>query len=552
MNKNNPEIRKKNEKRKERLKEIGIPDPGGQDIWKLRLWEELNPDNPCDRRCPYSGKQISIQELFSDRCEIEHILPFKRSLDDSLANKTIALREANRDKGNKTPYEAFGERDDWPEILSRAQNLAKNKSWRFAPDAMERFEKPDKELGIEGFLARQLHDTSYMARLAKNYLGHICNSDKIWVTPGRLTAMIRGKWGLNQLLPDHNYPASRQKKDRKDHRHHAIDAFVIACTTRSLLQKIAKASDEQRGQLIKDMPEPWPGFREELRKQLEAMIISIRPDHNCAGRLHEETAYGLVTSEGEYNLVFRKAIQDLTVSDIRGGKQTRIRDANVREELQSYLDHHIGAEKKAIGEFSKAELNRRRQKAIGEFVKAELNHRRQKAEAEGRNPKSEHPIRHIRVLKKLNPEYLVKIADHSGENYKAYDAGDNDRIEIFQIADGKWQGEAVTVFQANQKDYRPKWPDNPEARLVMRVRKKDLLETEYEGERKLFRVYELRISAKLLVLAAHYEAGDLQKRHKDENDPFCWFFAGFGKLQKGRARRMVVDPLGRLVPARDR
>lgn len=68
------------------------------DIEKMILWEELS-DNVADRRCPYSGVQISMTMLLSDEVELEHILPFSQTLDDSLNNKTVAMRQANRIKG---------------------------------------------------------------------------------------------------------------------------------------------------------------------------------------------------------------------------------------------------------------------------------------------------------------------------------------------------------------------------------------------------------------------------------------------------------------------
>lgn len=76
------------------------------DIQKMILWEELSFD-PADRRCPYSGVQISAAMLLSEQVEIEHILPFSETLDDSLNNKTVAIRQANRVKGNRTPWQAL-------------------------------------------------------------------------------------------------------------------------------------------------------------------------------------------------------------------------------------------------------------------------------------------------------------------------------------------------------------------------------------------------------------------------------------------------------------
>ena len=85
----------------------GVADGGGA----ARRWEAApNSSTEPDfaRRCPFSGKPISLAQLFNGEAEIEHILPFKRTLDNSIANLTVAMRWANRLKGNRSPYEAFG------------------------------------------------------------------------------------------------------------------------------------------------------------------------------------------------------------------------------------------------------------------------------------------------------------------------------------------------------------------------------------------------------------------------------------------------------------
>src|SRR5690606_5381510 len=152
------------------------------------------------------------------------------------ANKVLCTREANRRKGNRPPAEAWS-REDLQVIAERAERLFKKKAWRFAPDAMEKFAENGD------FIARYLIDSQHTARLAKEYLGHLYGEDRnrhIWVAPGRLTAMLRGMWGLNGLLKDHNRLGpedGRDVKNRDDHRHHMLDAFVIACTDRHLLQR---------------------------------------------------------------------------------------------------------------------------------------------------------------------------------------------------------------------------------------------------------------------------------------------------------------------------
>jgi CRISPR-associated endonuclease Csn1 len=109
----------------------------GADIQKLILWEELSFD-PADRRCPYSGVQISAAMVLSEQVEIEHILPFLANLDDSLNNKTVAMRQANRIKGNRTPWEAredFAAQGwDYDGMLERAERMPRAKRYRFAED----------------------------------------------------------------------------------------------------------------------------------------------------------------------------------------------------------------------------------------------------------------------------------------------------------------------------------------------------------------------------------------------------------------------------------
>ena len=133
-----PTIRKKNDARRDELRKLGQAD-NARNLMKLRLWEELNPKDPLDRRCPFSGEAISIARLLSDEVEIEHLIPFQDSWDDSAANKTVSMRYANRAKGKRTPFEAFGTS---PTVdghimigihLEACGGLPKGKRWRFDP-----------------------------------------------------------------------------------------------------------------------------------------------------------------------------------------------------------------------------------------------------------------------------------------------------------------------------------------------------------------------------------------------------------------------------------
>jgi CRISPR-associated endonuclease Csn1 len=292
------------------------------DLQKVLLWEELNLGDAMNRKCPYSGMTISLTMLLSDQVEIEHILPFSMTLDDSLNNKTVALRSANRDKGNQTPWQAFGERSvagyDYEGILARAELMPKNKRYRFGKEGYQQWLRDDKD-----FLARALNDTRYLSRVAREYVRLICPSAR--VIPGQMTAMLRGKFGLNDVL------GLNGEKNRNDHRHHAVDACVIGVTDQGMLAAFAKASASARtrqlNRLVENMPMPWPTYREHVARAVSAIWVSHRPDHSYEGAMHNDTAYGLLPEgrvrhhkpiEGKRTLV-EEALKVIPFSSQRAG-----------------------------------------------------------------------------------------------------------------------------------------------------------------------------------------------------------------------------------------
>lgn len=261
------------------------------DIQKLILWEELSYDI-AERRCPYSGVQISARMVLSEEVEIEHILPFSQTLDDSLNNKTVALRRANRIKGNRTPWEARAdfEAEGWSydDLLLRAERMPKNKRYRFAVDGYEKWLRDDK-----GFLARALNDTRHMSRVAREYLSLICPQNT-GVIPGQMTAMLRAKFGLNDIL------GLTGEKNRNDHRHHAVDACVIAVTDQGMLNRFANASADARrrqlDRLVENMPLPWGDqedkkFLKSVKRAIDSIWVSHKPDHDYQGELFDQTIY---------------------------------------------------------------------------------------------------------------------------------------------------------------------------------------------------------------------------------------------------------------------
>ena len=471
---------------------------------KFKLWEELAAD-PNDRCCPFSGVPIPRKMLFNSDIEVEHLLPWALTLDDSIHNKTVCTKKANQLKKRRAPYEAFGGPDSpypYPEILERVRNLPKRKRWRFDPDAMEKFQDEEK------FLDRALNDTAYLARIAKKYLAHICPHEKIWVVPGRLTAFLRYRWGLDGVL------GKRGIKNRDDHRHHAVDALVAALTDRGLLQKVRQ---DNQGRIEKfEVPHPFgmnpEQFVATVKKVVDAIVVSHRPEHGLGNRLHEDTAYGPLKNPTEwereqgYNVVYRKPVSGITKREIHA-----VRDPLLRRSLVENLEGLKGKEFKA-------------QLALW-------------AQRRG--------IRRLRILKKENP--LIEIRHRQGEreHVKCLVPGEIHHVGFWQMPDGRIAGKGVNYFDANTRhpnEHRP----HPAARLLFKVHKGDMLILNEKGENRILKVHNLKPSNRQLVLGEHHEGGKLKERHDNSNDQFRFTFFSFSKLKEKQVRKVHVDILGRV------
>lgn len=258
------------------------------DVRKFKLWEELNED-PNNRCCLYCGGKISPTDLFSTTgaVELEHILPFSRTLSDSVHNLTVSHKRCNQIKGNQTPWEAFGTSPagfSWDGIehrIGRLKNLIKRKNFR--SNAMDDFQREGKD-----FVARALNDGRYIAKVTRAYLASVVPENKIWVLAGRMTSDLRRAWNLNSLLSCSEDP---NFKNRTDHRHHALDAAVIGLVDRRLVKHWADANQkEDEGR--KHAPFAFPLLPNEVVDALNKIVVSHKADHGTGGRFFQETAYG--------------------------------------------------------------------------------------------------------------------------------------------------------------------------------------------------------------------------------------------------------------------
>ncbi len=511
-----------NDKRRSILAAEGVKDSYDNRL-KLRLYEEALEAFGGVAQCVFSGKPISQSMLFSPEVEIEHILPLSRTLDDGFANKVLSTREANRLKENKTPFEAFGDsppRFNWEDIGQRASCLPPSKTWRFGPDAMMKWEERGGD-----FLSRQLNDTRYIARLGKDFVASLFGgtgikgeTQNVWVVPGRLTSDLRHFAGFNTLtgLTDTN------QKDRTDHRHHAVDALVIALTDQAMVKRsasLAKREDRvAHYEIMQAMAEPLQRYRKSAEDRLSKLVVSHKPDHGFQAAMHNDTAYG-VTGErddkGQMILVTRKPLDALEPKGL-----VNIVDPVIRR-------HLVYATEGLSGKSFKDALV-----AAGEAMTP--------------------PVRRIRITTPMKDSSYVVIEHHSDKTHsKAYKGDGNYCYDIFMGSKGKWDGEVITTFEAYQRARKdPDWWKKMEradgSALIMRIRKGDMLEIEVNGSLKICTV--AYFTPGVIALSEHYEANvDRRTRSSYKGSaPLKYIFKAPSSLQKSKAIRITVSPSGKI------
>ncbi|PKQ10603.1 MAG: type II CRISPR RNA-guided endonuclease Cas9 [Alphaproteobacteria bacterium HGW-Alphaproteobacteria-1] len=508
-------------KRSKKLEELGYED-NGRNRMLLRLWEDLNPDDCMRRFCPYTGKRISAAMIFDGSCDVDHILPYSRTLDDSFANRTLCLKEANREKRNQTPWEAWGGTPKWDAIEANLKNLPDNKRWRFAPDAIARFE------GENDFLARALVDTQYLASISRTYLDTLfTEGGHVRVVPGRLTEMLRRHWGLNSLLSDAKRGAVKAK-NRTDHRHHAIDAAVVAATDRSLLNRISRAAGqgEEAGQsaelIARDTLAPWDGFRSDLEVQLGRIIVSHRADHgridkearkqgkdSTAGQLHQETAYSIVDDMHVASRTDLLSVKPAQLLD-EPGRSGQVRDPQLRKALRVATGDKTGKDF---------------ENALRDFAA---------------KPGPYQGIRRVRIIKPLQEQARVSVP--AQVPIKAYQGGSNHVFEIWRLPDGRIEAQVITTFEAHsmEGEKRP----HPAAKRLLRVHKGDMVALERDGRTVIGHVQQMHIKNGLFIVP-HNEA-NADARNSDNTDPFKWIQIAARPAIAAGIRRVAVDEIGRL------
>ena len=425
-----------------------------KDREKFYLWLE------CERISPYTGNPIPLHKLFSEAIHVEHILPYSRSLDDSFANKTLCEDAVNDEKGNLTPLEYFEQKRAPAELKAFKQRIQ-----NFSQGKLDKFLATDVK---DDFLKSQLTNSAYIGTEVRKLLRTVFKD--VRVTNGQLTGLLRRVWKLNELLN-----VGEDRKNRDDHRHHAVDALVIACTSQRLVQRISTESqfDYRGNQRVPDIGVPWNVFRADAAEHLNGMLVSYKGGkrllstkknkyiHSKAhegkpekhqrtkavrGPLHEETLYGRITITGrgekQETYVVRKALTALT--DVK--QLDLIVDPVVQRVVKEHVAAHNGKLKDAMKE--------------SVFMPV-------KPGKEGLQV----PIKSVRL--RVNTEEMVELRPNT-----YVEPGSNYCIAIYEDEKGKRAYRTISFLKASQLALRkePLYPAEIEGKkLLMTLQQRDLV-----------------------------------------------------------------------------
>jgi CRISPR-associated endonuclease Csn1 len=453
---------------------------------KYRLWRDQH------RRCAYSGLRISSSALFGSEVEIDHILPYSESLDDSYMNKVLCYRKESS-KGHQTPIDAFGGHEaQWNNIV---QNL--NRWDRSLASKKKRFFMTAAELRKADFIGKQLNDARYISRIAHDYLKQL--GAEISVGKGMMTTWVRQRWGLSRGF------GSAPAKDRSDHRDHAIDALVIACMDRPFYKRLVEAARElehKQPQLnLDDLPiEPaWQTLRADLQHALDSMIVAHAP----------------LLKETEACKIYRRPLDD-TFTQI-----DRIIDPAVRKIVAQHLERCNSKPKAAFAE------------GVTVYHK------------DGKTP-----IRRVRILRPETalPDPETTQTDPIGQQGRVFKGLDDlcHHVEIFRNKNtGEYIGDFVNVMEVRslgkQKPPVIKTDQAEQFEFVMVLHVNDMVSVEEAGRRIFYRVQKLDAGSNGCMLCLH---SAVSSDGKDEEIHFNINEASFNRW---RLRKHKINALGKLI-----
>ncbi len=376
---------KKNEEAAKKLRdEFGLKQISRKDIDKYKLWKEAG------MKSVYSGQPISPARLFTtDEYDVDHIIPQSRLFDDSFTNKVLCESVLNREKGNMTAWEYMASKGE--AVLRRfQQDIEANKDMPFIKKSKLRMQSKDIP---KDFINRQLNESQYIVKSALQIARKI--STMVTSTSGSVTSTLRNEWGLAHMMQELNQKKYedldmvtwRETKSgkrimkiedwskRDDHRHHAIDALVVAATSQNIIQRLNTLNarhdnPELRWNRQTTFVEPWSTFRSDVKSAVSRILISFKgknkvttwnnnrykkkgKDHygiqrtqTPRGQLHLETVYGQM----------KWYDPDLAPLNKRFTNSQLIVDPDIRSFVQAHLSRHDMDSAKAFGNLKRNPL----------------------------------------------------------------------------------------------------------------------------------------------------------------------------------------------------
>lgn len=315
---------KRNEELRQQIKKIKGAEPTGQDIVKFKLFQDQNGV------CLYSGQNLDITRLFeAGYVDVDHIIPYSISFDDSYTNKVLVRSPENRQKGNRIPADYF--KSD-PARWQRFETLVNTQvhNWKKKRNLLTQALSEEQK---NGFKQRNLVDTQYIARVIYNLIndhlqfaetGKYDKKRRTQAVNGAITAHVRKRLGIQKIREDGDL-------------HHAVDAAVVACVSPGMIQKITQYTkhrecirktkegylDTETGELMTReaydakysprFPAPWERFRQELEarlsdnpaeeiarlhlatydseEEIKPVFVSRKQTHKISGAAHEATLH---------------------------------------------------------------------------------------------------------------------------------------------------------------------------------------------------------------------------------------------------------------------
>ena len=366
-------------------------------IKRYLLWEEQGK-----KYCPYCSEPISLSDAINGKqTEYEHILP--KSL-TRIGKKrdflVLAHKSCNQDKKDKTPWQTWGQdKERWKLIEERAKQFetgykatidGKERTFKHKGKARQllikdfEIEALDEEL-IGEFSDRQFQESAWIAKACGKWLRRICAD--VSVSRGLLTAHLRRTWRLDTVIPevryeermpvfDEDYQAGKKEaeqeeceiskedfdkyrsywegrsttnKDKRttrrlnkriDHRHHLVDALVIALTTPGLYQRMAvhyqQATDTGERKLRLYAKPELRDIRAEALRLVRDCSPCHKPDRWLGGNMFQDTAKAVKEENGKQFYVYRKNLSTLKKGDIE-----KIVSETTRKEIEKEIKKRL-------------------------------------------------------------------------------------------------------------------------------------------------------------------------------------------------------------------